>query len=233
MEKQLSSLLVLHGALGSAKQMQPFINHLPDNLKTYTMDFTGHGGLALPNQLSIELFAKEVSHFLDVNNINLINIFGYSMGGYVALKLALTDKRIKSIYTLGTKFNWTPESAKHETGMLNPDKIELKVPAFAQALKARHFPTDWRLLMNKTSEMMLALGEQPALTLEHLRAIAIPVIIGIGDQDTMVSIEESQWAANHLPNGSVKIFKGFKHPIEQLDNKKLAEAIAQFIHSNS
>ncbi len=231
MNKQPSPLLVLHGALGSAKQMQPLIDELANKFEILTLDFSGHGGLELPTNLSIELFVQEVSHFLDVNKINQIHIFGYSMGGYIALKLASIDKRVNSIFTFGTKFNWTPETAKHETGMLNPEKIELKVPAFANTLKARHSPTDWKLLMIKTSEMMIELGEQPTLTPELLQSIKIPVIIGIGDQDTMVSIEESQWAASHLPNGRAKIFKDFKHPIEQIDNKKLAEEITQFTHT--
>ena len=47
---------------------------------------------------------------------------GHSMGGYVALKLALKrPELVDRIITLGTKFNWTPEVAAKEVKMLNPD----------------------------------------------------------------------------------------------------------------
>jgi pimeloyl-ACP methyl ester carboxylesterase len=51
------------------------------------------------------------------------------MGGYVALKTAvLHPGRIEAIVTLGTKFHWDPENASNEVRMLNPEKIEEKVP---------------------------------------------------------------------------------------------------------
>jgi esterase/lipase len=228
MTKERLPLLVLHGALGSAMQMQPLVDVLKKKFEIFTLNFSGHGGLPLPTgKLSIDLFVQEVRQFLDKNQIEQINIFGYSMGGYIALKLAVEDKRVNKIFTLGTKFHWTPQSAEHEVLMLDPDKIEEKVPAFASILKERHAPTDWKELMNKTVEMMLELGRNPSLTENILNKITTPVTITIGDQDNMVTIEESEWAVKALPNGELKIFKGFKHPIEQVDLEELVQSIHQ------
>ena len=55
------------------------------------------------------------------------------MGGYVALQLANKHpKYVQKIITLGTKFAWDKETAAKEVKMLNPEKIEEKIPAFAK-----------------------------------------------------------------------------------------------------
>ena len=72
---------------------------------------------------------------------------------------------------------------------------------------------------------MLGLGNGKRLTTEDLNAINIPVLIGIGDLDNMVSIEESAQAANALPSGSLSIMEGFYHPIEKNDMAIVSEKI--------
>ena len=128
------------------------------------MNFEGHGGRPSDRPYSIDAFSENLVSFIHEKELNQANIFGYSMGGYVALKTAQTrPDLINKIFTLGTKFNWSPESAAKEVKMLNPDKIEEKVPAFAKALQERHSPGDWKVVLRKTSEMMIDLGHRSCL----------------------------------------------------------------------
>jgi pimeloyl-ACP methyl ester carboxylesterase len=83
----MQHLILLHGALGHANQLHP----LADLLKTYhvhTLNFSGHGGTPMSNaSFSIPLFAEEVRQYIRQNNLGNVAIFGYSMGGYVAMYL--------------------------------------------------------------------------------------------------------------------------------------------------
>src|SRR5699024_2238656 len=98
----------------------------------------------------MEYFAENVLEYLDKNSIRPINIFGYSMGGYVALLLAKHHpERIQKIATLGTVLQWNKNVAERECRFLNPDKIEEKVPHFAEALAKKH-PGGWKQVINKT-----------------------------------------------------------------------------------
>ena len=221
------SLIVLHGALGSKSQLEPICDKLSTDFEVYSLDFQGHGGTSLPGEYSIELFTENLKEYIDKNNLSQIYVFGYSMGGYVALNLAKTDRRIIQIFTLGTKFHWTPESASHEIKMLNPDKIEEKVPAFAKALADRHAPEDWKKVMNMTADMMISLGNNPVLTEASLNEVEIPVTISWGEEDTMVTRDESEKAAAYIPNAKFITFNGFKHPIEQVDLDVLSSTIAK------
>lgn len=220
------NLLLLHGALGAKQQLKPLAEKLKAAFTVYDMNFSGHGGAPFHNAFSIDQFAVELEQFIESKKLQGIHIFGYSMGGYVALSLASRSPQlIDKIFTLGAKFNWTPATAEKEVKMLNPEKIEEKVPAFAKALADRHAPYEWKEVLYKTKDMMLELGDKPVLTPAALSKISNQVVIGIGDQDNMVSIDESETVANQLANGEIKVFEGFKHPIEQVDHSLLSEEI--------
>lgn len=222
-------LLILHGALGAKDQFEALKKDLSENFEVHTLNFSGHGGLPFAKDFSIDRFKEELKVYIQDNALEGANIFGYSMGGYVTLRLLYEEPNIISkLFTLGTKFDWTPESAAQEVKMLNPEKIEEKVPAFAQALAKRHQPNDWKEVLLRTKDLMLQLGNGSALTLKDFQKIESPVIIGIGDQDNMVSLEESKNVADLLPHGALKIFEGFKHPIEQVNTGQLATALSDY-----
>lgn len=224
-----AKLLLLHGALGSMTQLDNLKKLLIPNFEIYTFNFEGHGMNNSSNKpFSIDLFTNNVIDFLTRNNIESISIFGYSMGGYVALNVANKfPENIDNIVTLGTKFNWNKTNASQEAKLLNPDKIEEKVPAFANTLTNIH-GSNWKQVVSKTASMMLDLGKDKTLTDKILQSINNKTLIIIGDKDKMVSIEESQNSASLLPNGTLQIIEGFPHAIEKTDLKLLSSAITTF-----
>lgn len=218
-----SPLLLLHGALGSAAQFDELRRYLPADQPVYALNFPGHGGLSTDTEFSIPRFAESVLAFLSGNNLSRVRIFGYSMGGYVALYLAWKHpERVESIATLGTKFDWTPETAARETARLDPEKMAAKVPAFAQMLAERHAPADWQAVVRQTAELLHGLGNGHALGREAFAAITCPVRIGLGEEDNMVTREESEQVAEWLPRGTFEVLPGTKHPFEQVDAGRLA-----------
>ncbi len=225
----MTPLLLLHGALGSAAQFEPLISRLSAGRPVFAPDFPGHGGLPTGEPFSMQRFSDFVLAFLEKEHIARADIFGYSMGGYVALFLAAQHpERVRRVFTLGTKFDWSPDIAARETGMLNPEKIETKVPAFARALAARHAPADWKTVLHQTADLMRDLGDGHGLRPESFAQIVCPVTIGLGELDNMVTPEESRAAAGALPDGRFEILPGCKHPIEQVDVVLLAERLQEF-----
>lgn len=207
-----SKLLLLHGALGAAQQMKPLAELLDAN--GICFDLPGHGAKAQDDApLEIEQMALCVDELIKEQ----ADLFGYSMGGYVALYLAATrPDKVKSVVTLATKFNWTPEGAAQEVRMLNAEKVKEKVPAFAALLETRH-GNHWPNVMERTANMMLALGQQPSLTATLLNAIECPVLLLRGTEDTMVSKEETLWAQRHIRNARFEELEGQPHPFEKVD----------------
>lgn len=222
----MQHLILLHGALGSAAQLENIKSQLQDSFEVHSFNFEGHGGRQSKNDFSIALFVQNTLDYMDENKIHQASFFGYSMGGYVALKFAtLYPDRIQKIFTYGTKFDWTPESAAKETKMLVPEKIKEKVPGFASSLEKLHFPLDWEENMRKTASMMLNLGEKPELDEKVLQSITTNTTICVGSKDQMISIEESEKASLLLTNGELHIFENFEHPIEKVNIEVLIRLI--------
>lgn len=226
---KMKHLLLLHGAIGAKDQLEPLAEILKNDFMVHTLSFSGHGGESIPETFSIKVFAEDVLTYLKKNNIEKINIFGYSMGGYVALYLAKHyPGKIINVFTLATKFSWNPEISQKEIKMLDAEKIAEKIPAFAKMLEIRHAPHNWKVLLKKTADMMLALGNDNTLTLQDLENIEIPVTVSVGDNDNMVTLGETKDVCQHLKNGQLIILPDTLHPIEKVDVGKLAEKIKLF-----
>jgi pimeloyl-ACP methyl ester carboxylesterase len=224
----MNQLLLLHGAIGAKDQLDDFKKILSDAHDVHTLNFTGHGGNELPEEpFTMDMFARDIIGYLDENNINVIDIFGYSMGGYAAIHTALNHKdRIGKIFTLATKFEWSPEIAEREIKMLDAEKIKAKVPKFAGELALRHGEDNWIKLLEKTAEMMRELGKGKPLKLNQLSNEAM---ISLGDRDKMVSLEETIAAYRAIPNAKLLIIPGTPHPIEQINIGILADEIKRFL----
>ncbi len=168
----MEPILLLHGALGAQDQFDALAARLSENYAVHRLNFSGHGpDTVMPEAFLPEVFVNDVLQYLAERELDSVNIFGYSMGGYIALMLALRHpERVSAVLTLGTKMDWNPEAAAREAAMLNPDKILEKVPAFAKALQQRHGESRWRTVLEKTAGMMQYLGEHCPLDEAALRS---------------------------------------------------------------
>ena len=112
--------------------------------------------------------------------------------------------------------------------MLDPVKIREKVPQFAGMLEARHSGAGWEQVLEKTAEMMMALGQSSPLGDDDFRAIENRVRIGVGDRDATVGPEESAGVYRLLQQGELQVFPGTPHPFEKVWMPMIAEAIREF-----
>ncbi len=227
----MQQLLLLHGAIGAMSQFSDIENKLSSSFLISRLNFSGHGGLPFVEQpFSIKNFATEVIIFLDKNNIERINIFGYSMGGYVAMFLARHyPKRVDKIITLATKFSWDEAIAANEINMLNPAKILEKLPGFAAGLQKRHAPNNWQTVLEKTVIMLREMGAHNPLHADDYKDIRQPVLLMLGDRDKMVTLDETLQVYKSLPLAQLAVLPNTAHPIERVNRDRLAFEISSFL----
>ncbi|CAN5919369.1 alpha/beta hydrolase [soil metagenome] len=224
-------ILLLHGAISSSRQMLPLQTELQEQFsEVHAFDFPGHGGKDFPAELfSIPLFAASVLQWMDDKQFQKINIFGYSMGGCVALYMAKHfPERVGKIITLGTKLEWDHFIAADMTRMIDAEKIVLKAPVLASALQELHQPNDWKEVLHRTTELFLNLGSEPALLPADLSQIEQQVLLLLGDLDRMVTQEETIEAQRLLPASRFELLSETPHPIEQADPSRLALITSEF-----
>lgn len=227
----MQPILLLHGAIGAASQLEALKEALAPHYDVHTFSFAGHGGAPLPEEgLSIQLFASELLAYLDAYQLHDLPVFGYSMGGYVALYLMRHHPgRISKLVTLATKFQWDPDTAEKESRMLDLEKIAAKLPAFAQTLAERHAPADWKALLQATADMMRQMGADLPVRPEDFAAITQPVLLLLGDRDKMVTLAETQAVYQSLPKGFMGMLPGTPHPLEQVHVSLLSFLIRDFL----
>jgi len=85
-------LVVLHAALGSSElEMRRLTCFWKKNFRVYALDFMAHGASDIfeGHSLSLETFADNVIALLNEIGVQKTHLFGFSMGGSVALYAAL------------------------------------------------------------------------------------------------------------------------------------------------
>ncbi len=221
------NLILLHGAIGSAAQLQPLAALLSEDFACHLINFSGHGG-EKPGPLTITRLSGELAAYIQHHQLQRANIFGYSMGGYVALNTALhLPQLVGRIMTYGTMLEWSPERAAKETALLNPETLKLKVPKFAEKLAQMHGDDNWEDLLRHTGDMLLAMGQQPPISMMSMQAIEQKVKLCVGDRDA-VSIKETEEVYRLLPNACMSVFPNSPHPLEKVDSQLLAFEIKHF-----
>ncbi len=225
----MENLIIIHGAIGASDQMVPLGNLLKDHFIINNLEFSGHGKRStLEMDFSMELFMNDLKNILD--ELGQAHIFGYSMGGFVALlSSASGETRISSITTLGTKLKWNDEIALKECRMLDPHKIEDKVPAFAKILADRHGPKRWNQVMDKTRNLLTILGQSQPVNEKSMKDVHCPVFLILGDHDEMVTLEETNEVEEWIPNSQFSILENSGHPIEKVALPELANKIKKFV----
>lgn len=226
-----NDLVILHGALGASSQLEPLAVALRPHFRVHLVDFEGHGSApARTPSFTVASLTQNVIDALEGNRIERAHFFGYSMGGYIAVSLALQHpERVNRIVTLGTKFRWDPATAEREAARLDPAAILAKVPRFAESLRARHqHAGGWERVLARTAEFLRALGSAPALTDERLRQVTAPVKVMVGTKDSTVGVEESAAIAALLPHGRLALLDDVPHPIEQVSSELLAREVREF-----
>ncbi|MBX9929766.1 MAG: alpha/beta hydrolase [Gemmatimonadaceae bacterium] len=213
MPEPRAPLLLLHGALGSAAQLAPIAAALGG---AAVFEFPGHGATPLGTcAFGVDGFVAALAAQVGAQRPH---VFGYSMGGYVALALeARVPGTFASITTLGTKFEWTPATAAREVARLDADRISAKVPRFAALLAERHAGCGgWEAVLRNTAQLLTAIGASPLLDATTLGQLRLPVHLAVGALDDTVDAAETVRVAALIPGAHTSTLDGVPHPIEQV-----------------
>ena len=224
----MERLVLLHGAVGSADQMIPLREQLSDFFEVHNFEFEGHGSKSsIDNHFSIPNFVIQLDTFIE-SVADSVHVFGYSMGGFIALvSAARGNKAIKSITTLGTKMSWNTQVAASEIKNLDPEKIREKVPKFFEVLQERH-GEHWVDVLSRTADFMKSLGSSNPISKESMSEIKCPVLLLIGNRDQMVTVEETREVYDWMMSATLKVLDDVEHPIEKVDTVLLSRLISDF-----
>jgi len=87
-------LIIMHGLFGSARNWQGIAKQLAGRFSVTTLDLRNHGDSPHSDQMSYSDMAADVAQFMHQQGLAKAHILGHSMGGKVAMTLALTQPEL-------------------------------------------------------------------------------------------------------------------------------------------
>jgi esterase len=91
-----SNILILHGLFGNSRNWQSIASYLSQHHQVYTLDLRNHGLSPHSSEMTYQDMAVDISDFITQHEISTVKMIGHSMGGKVAMYLALTKPQLIS-----------------------------------------------------------------------------------------------------------------------------------------
>jgi pimeloyl-ACP methyl ester carboxylesterase len=109
-------LVLVHGFTGSRDDWREMLPRLAARGRTLAPDLRGHGESSNPGDAesyTFERLAGDLSAFLTAVGVSRCDLLGHSMGGMVALRLALAEpERVASLLLMDTSAEPIPRAAR-------------------------------------------------------------------------------------------------------------------------
>ena len=87
-------MAILHGLFGSARNWTRLTKRFAADRRVLAFDLRNHGSSPWAPGMGYEIMAEDVAHALDARRLSGVDLVGHSMGGKVAMTLALTQPRL-------------------------------------------------------------------------------------------------------------------------------------------
>ena len=91
-------LILLHGLFGMGGNLSMIAKPLAESFKVYSLDLRNHGRSPRADSMTLSEMAADVREFMDAHGINRAHLLGHSLGGKVAMQVALNyPKRVERL----------------------------------------------------------------------------------------------------------------------------------------
>ncbi|MET0271338.1 MAG: alpha/beta fold hydrolase [Sphingomonas sp.] len=229
------TLVLLHGANGSAEEMRPLAERMPAGITVFRPDWLGHGGRPAPDDdYGVDTIIADLELLLDAAGIGRCFLFGYSIGGYLALVLASRrPERARGVATLAARHVWHPHAVAHLVHLATPERLTRPGNPRAAELAAIHHPTDWTRVNAANRRLFASLQTEGALNDAAVRAIAAPGLVLNATADPLVPVAESHALAACFRTWRLGLFPGSAHPFRDAPLDDIATVLADFVRDVS
>ncbi|NJR66924.1 MAG: alpha/beta hydrolase [Leptolyngbyaceae cyanobacterium CRU_2_3] len=234
-------ILCLHGHPGSAQCMSVFTKHLGDRFQTITPDLRGYGKSQTRQPFVMEDHLTDLIALIDRLQIDQLMILGWSLGGILAIELALKQPdRVSGLILVATAarprgdhppITWQDNLYTGIAALINKIKPgwQWNIDTFGKRslfryLIQQHTDIAYQHLANEA--MPAYLQTTPAATqalwtaqaqrirydrLADLTSIECPVLMLTGLDDRHITASASQETAEHLRNCESHCYRDTAH----------------------
>ncbi|QKQ75792.1 alpha/beta fold hydrolase [Nostoc sp. TCL240-02] len=232
-------ILGLHGHPGTGRSLSVFTNHLSKRYQTIAPDLRGYGKSRWNGNFDMNDHLTDLEALLDRLNIEKCLVLGWSLGGILAMELALRlPERITGLILVATAakprgshppITWQDNLYTGVAGLLNYIKPswQWNIETFGKRslfryLVQQHTSTTYKYIAKEAVPAYLQTS--PAATralysaiqsgynrLSDLSQIQCPSLVLAGDQDRHITSDSSLETARHLQNSQWQCYSNTAH----------------------
>ena len=220
-------VLLLHGLFGSLRNLSQIGKALAEQFSVYLLDMRNHGDSPHHPRMGFADMAGDVIHFMDQQQIPKAHLLGHSMGGKVAMQIALsTPERVNRLvvadispvtYTrrhdpviegLTQVEEAKPTSRREADQVLAGYVAEPEVRAFLLKSLHRDSSDHYRLKFNLTD---IARNYENIIIAPQGEPFPGPTLFIKGGESPYIQAKHREAVLQLFPNATVKVITGAGH----------------------
>ena len=89
-DRKGTPLLVFHGLFGMLDNWGSFGKEMGEFFPVHLIDLRNHGKSFHSEEMSHEVLANDILHYIDFHNLQKVNLLGHSLGGKAVMQFAIT-----------------------------------------------------------------------------------------------------------------------------------------------
>lgn len=219
-------LLLLHGGAGSTEMFSEVIPEFSRGRQLVLADLQAHGRTAdIDRPLGFDVMADDVAALIQYLKLGEVDLMGYSLGGMVGLRTAITHpeivKRLILVSTVFKRDGWYPE-IREAMSQGDPGSAEAmkQSPMYQVYSKIAPRPQDWPVLFAKLGDLL----RQDYDWSDDVRRIKVPVMLVSGDADSVTTAhtvaffgllgggnQDAGWDGSKMARARLAILPGVTH----------------------
>jgi pimeloyl-ACP methyl ester carboxylesterase len=227
------ALVLLHGAGGLRLNWPAELRRL-SGATAYTLDLPGHGCSGGGGRDAIADYAADVVAFFDAVGIERAVVVGHSMGGAIALTMALdSPERVTALVLIatGARLRVAPSILERVS-----TDFEAAVSIITRHAWSQEVPSE---LVDLGRERFREAGPDVLLgdliacdrfdVMERLGEIDVPTLVVAGSADRLAPVKYAHYLAEHVSGAQIAIIEGAGHMVMLERPAEAASIIQHFL----
>jgi pimeloyl-ACP methyl ester carboxylesterase len=242
------AVLLLHGGNQSSHSWDLVSLHLSDRYHVFALDQRGHGDSEWSRELdySIEAKAADALAFIEQEQLTSPVIVGHSMGGLVAMKMALSHDDVASGFVLvdtGPELSPKGVDVVRNFVVRNVEFDDLddfldNVAKYDRFRSREHIARTVKYNMmsrvdgkfvSKVDHRRVPDPSDRPLELDLLTSVLYPILVVRGAESEILEAEAAERFVAALPNGRLVTVPGAGHNVHGANTRGFLDAIGPFL----
>ena len=236
-------VLFLHGLGGSLLDWEAQVEAFSPKYRVIRLDVRGHGSSDKPGgKYEVEQFTSDAIAVLRAAGVGRAHVVGISMGGMIALQLAVdAPEMIRSLVLVNTGPEVKPENAAERFALWQRRILTrfLSMEKFAAILAQRLFPEPGQEAMQAEFRRRWALNDPRAYRESYLallrwsvadrvHMIREPALVVHAELDYTTLERKERWARK-LPNARMLTIAGGRHAVSMDKSEEFNRGVLEFL----